>query len=167
MWPTVVLRKNGSFLKVTIAHGYYNEFEEVGGARTLLMTEGEFIVAIKETLHFWPFAHLPKAFLALAEIMGAVTFDESEESRSGPPRASIPLDERAVIHHCYNGCTVYVPVDGFILGAVSHLADQPILRLKGWDHEQALRQEWQSTIELVGKVGELKVARASSTSHHG
>ncbi len=151
MSPTVVARGDGDYLKVSIEHGEYNALEEWGGPRTLLMAESNFIIAIRETLRFWPPTDFPKAFRPLVEIMDAVTFSEEEEHTPFAPVVPIPLDGRTIVQHRWNGLLVYVPVETFVRGAVSYLAEQPVLKLKGWHYgfRRALQEAWSATRELV------------------
>lgn len=114
-------------------HGSYDKIEQSYGLQTLLMGNGNLIVATRATLQRWGNLSFPKVFKPLAEVMSGVELlYDGNDKRKKPPAARIPLDGRSTIINAHNGQIVSIPQDLFIIAAVAHLAEWPVFDFRGW-----------------------------------
>ena len=145
------------FLQFAIEHGSYNSLQRKGGRETLLLTEWDFLTAIRETIHLWSQmkfsmyhpAALPSFFSQMSDVLESVAINEEEET--GESRVPIFLWGNYVVTGYYNGIRVLVPLETFVSETVSRLTENPTLKIGGLEAEtrRKFKATWKRALEEV------------------
>jgi hypothetical protein len=145
------------YVRFPIKHGDCNGYEERcgGGSPQLILTSGGFIKGVVATLPHWYAIHAGPATPAgdghprLVDLLRATNFAPDEDAELF---RVIALDSRSAVVHSYDGLTVYVLLDTFIVGAIRSLYARNTLPIQhwGWDFCKQLRADWDACIARLG-----------------
>ncbi|GEM_PF-4309455 len=133
------------YLRVSTGHGRYATLEVRGIERFLFLENTGFVIAVYESLPYWKTVRLPAAYRPMHEIASAVTITpRSEELRVRAEDIELRLDAACIITVGHSKQIVSIPIRDFIIQAINHFAEKPLLDTShlGYDFLKKLETWW-------------------------
>jgi len=137
---------NKKYIRVVLGYCLHSTLESTPRGKTLLMTELDFLRAVKLTLPEWTNLNIPHDYIL--PIMEKVKIDLESGPQRTEPRIPIRLEDY-IIRHSDTRMTIHLPLGDFVFKVLDYLQKNPHVRAASELDQGNFLIQWLNVVEQL------------------